>query len=162
MNALTYEQVKIWAYSTELDEYFSKYEDDEDTLEYELLEACTYKEIYEFIEDPACIRRWYLTQVLVPKLCHIFRVNFLPFEYSRDYGLIDKDKYIKTSHESLDLIYELADVVAEMRKSIDPVIKDIFKTIMDFRKQLEDKKHKSYYDLISEIFRRNETYMRDW
>ena len=142
-----------WAYTTELDNVFDKYEEeDPDWFEVAVGNACTLSDIYRFAADRNCLKRYYFAQQLIPQLCWIYRTNKeLPFHFSRMQGIKDKNEYLSKVSEHAVAVYERAVIIERMRVSDDPALQAFANKLLDFRHELLEPKQKEYIGLLQKI-----------
>lgn len=142
--------VEQWAYSTELDEDFSQHEEnDPDWFEIAIQNACPLTEVFRFAADPACLKRQYFAQLLVPELCWVYRTSSeLPFYVSRLQGIMDRDSYLKKVTEQATAIYARAQLIEQMRTSPDPALQSFAKVLLDHRSTQLEPKQREYVELL--------------
>jgi hypothetical protein len=146
--------VERWAYTTELDEEFDQYcEDDPDWLEVSIQNACSLEDIYRFTADRICLKRAFFAQLLIPNLCWIYRTNKeLPFHFSRMQGIVAKEDYLSNVTTHAEAVYERCLIIERMRLSNDPALQALAKAMLDYRHELLEPKQKEYSNLLRSLF----------
>lgn len=142
--------VERWAYTTELDDKFEQYlEDDPDWFEVAIGNACSLNDVYRFTADRNCLKRLFFAQQLIPNLCWIYRTNKeLPFHFSRMQGIMDKTEYLSKVTEHAEAVYERAVIIERMQLSDDPALQALAKKLLDFRHELLEPKQREYIGLL--------------
>lgn len=145
--------IERWAYTTDLDEEFEKYiEDDPDWFDISIGNACNLENLYRFAADKKCLKREFFAQQLIPDLCWIYRIDReLPFNFSRMQGIIEKDVYLSKVTEQAKAVYEQCLIIERMRLSNDHALQALAKALLDHRHELLEPKQKEYVDLLRSL-----------
>lgn len=145
--------VEEWAYSTVHDDEFSQLEEeDPDWFEIAVGGACSLSDIFRFVSDPACQKRFFFAQQLVSQLCWVYRLQIqLPFHFSRLQGLMGREDYLKECAEQAAAIYERALLIEQMRISADPALQAFAKALLDHRHVRSGSSQEQYVDILRSL-----------
>jgi hypothetical protein len=145
--------VETWAYSSSLDEAFSRHEEsDPDWFQLSIGNACSLEDVFRYAADPRCLKRLFFAQLLVPQLCWIYRVGVtMPFHCSRMQGLMGKEDYLNKVREQSEAIYTLCEIIERMRLSDDPALQAFAKTLLDHRWKNLEPMQEEYAELLRSL-----------
>lgn len=138
--SMDFPTIEKWAYTEALDREFGQWqEEDYDGFEHMVSSHCNLSSLVRFAGDPACLKRPFFAQQLVPYLSWIFGGGpGLPFNFSRFAGLVSREKFFEQSVQYAEEIYEIAEVIEKMRCSDDSLLQALADIIYEFRNERRD------------------------
>ncbi len=137
---LDFPKIERWAYSDVLDKEFEQWqEEDCDLFEHMVSSHCGLDSLVRFAGDPACLKRPFFAQLLLPYLSWIFSSGpSLPFHLSRFAGLVKSETFFEQSAKHAEEVYKIAGVIDRMRCSDDALLQALANIIYDFRNDWRD------------------------
>lgn len=131
----TLDNLRRWAYTTELDEDHLE----DEGFQYEIEFALTMDLLWEFASDLQCPKRQWFLQEYVVNIAFIFKRDKppLPFHFSRFRGIMDQEEYLEEMRNYALGLYRRCVYLDKMKDSQCPVIKTLYNRIMDCRNSLQ-------------------------
>lgn len=132
---LDFSKIERWAYTDAFDDEFAQYlEADCDLFEHLVSGLCDIDTLLRFAGDPACVKRPFFAQLLLPSLSWLMNYGpGLPFYPSRFAGLVKRETFFEESAKGAADVYKIAEVVDKMRCSGDVLLQDLAAIVYDFR-----------------------------
>ena len=148
---LSKEQIVHWVETNELDDFFSKLEEeDPEHFEHQVLSLCDDNMLLMFASNRNSPKRIYFAGQLVISLCWIYRHEFkLPYHFSRVRGLMSFEDYSLKLKDIAEKIYEKCRLIERMRSSNQEEIKQLANRILDYRNDRNTSER--YYELVRDL-----------
>ncbi len=153
MSELNLDQINRWVESTDLDQSFSRLEeDDPDWFEHQICCICDDNQMLVFASNRNSQKRSYFASLLVRSLFWVYLQQIqLPYNFSRMEGILSLDQYLDREKERLTEVYKKSEILEKMRTSDLEEIRDLSRLVLDYRHDRLVEKSYSYSDFFRNI-----------